>query len=158
MTMHSGLMRQAVEVARRGIEAGESPFGAVIATGQGEVVVEAYNTVHSSRDSTAHAEVNAIRAACRKLNTIDLAGNIIVATCEPCPMCAAAVHWARLDAVVYGTGIEDAREAGFSELLVSCESLYQQGGRSVRVIPGILRDECREIFDLWRRGPNPIPY
>ena len=158
MTPHAELVERAIEVARRGIAAGASPFGAVIATADGEVVAEAYNTVRSSCDSTAHAEINAIRTTCRKLNTIDLRGHTIAATCEPCPMCAAAIHWARLDAVVYGAGIVDAQAAGFNELSVSSASLYEQGRSRVRIFPGILGDECRQLFELWKEGPDPTPY
>ena len=152
------LMRRAIDVATEGIEAGQSPFGAVIATTDGEVIFAAHNVVRASCDATAHAEIAAIRGACAALGTIDLSGHIIAATCEPCPMCATAIGWARLDAVAYGTSIADAQSAGFSELPVSIESLYHQGGSHVRIHPRVLRDECRQLFELWKRGPNANPY
>ncbi len=145
-------------MARTGIAAGQSPFGAVIATVEGEVVVVAHNRVRADGDITAHAEIAAIRAACAKLGLIDLNGHIIVTTCEPCPMCASAIHWARLDEVVYGATIADAERAGFHELPVSAASLYAEGGSSVDVTPDVLRNECVMLFDLWKNGPNPDPY
>jgi len=152
------LMRRAIEVAKQGVEAGQSPFGAVIATKNGEVVFTTNNMVRARCDATAHAEIAAIRGACGKLGTIDLSGYVIAATCEPCPMCAAAIHWARLDAVIYGASIADAKRAGFRELPVSIESLYRQGASHVRIHPHVLRDECIRLFELWKHGPNPIPY
>lgn len=158
MADHNELMKQAIDVGRRGIAVGDSPFGAVIATANGRVVIAAHNTVRSSCDSTAHAEINAIRGACAKLGRIHLAGHIIASTCEPCPMCAAAIHWAGLDAVVYGASIADAKDAHFNELPVSIETLYRRGRSPVRIHPHVLHDECRQLFELWRRGPNPAPY
>ena len=158
MADHVELMKQAIEVCMNGIASGESPFAAVIATDDGRVEFAAHNTVRSSCDSTAHAEINAIRGACARLGETDLGGHIIVSTCEPCPMCAAAIHWARLDAVVYGASITDARSARFNELPIPIEVLFRQGESPVRVYPHVLRDECRRLFDLWARGPNPKPY
>jgi len=152
------LMRLAMDVARRGMASGQSPFGAVLADHRGEVVCEAHNTVRVDTDATAHAEVNVIRIACRKLETIDLAGHIMVSTCEPCPMCAAAIHWARCDAVIYGATIEDAARAGFHELSVGCVELYRSGGSDVRVVNEVLRTHCAALFDEWLSGANPEPY
>ncbi len=151
-------MRAALAVCRRGIAVGESPFGAVIASQAGAVVCATHNTVRSTGDPTAHAEINAIRAACRLLGTIDLSGHVIVSTCEPCPMCAAAIHWANLDAVCFGAGIDDAGKAGFRELALPVRTLYAQGGSSVMVHPAVMRAECQELFAEWRRGPHPDPY
>ncbi len=151
-------MREAVAACKRGIEIGQGPFGAAIATRAGRLVHAAYNTVRQAGDPTAHAEVNAIREACRTLGTIDLSGHVMATTCEPCPMCASAIHWARLDEVYYGASIEDAARAGFNELPVSCRSLYQDGDSPVRVVGGVLGDQCRELFRLWREGPDPRPY
>ena len=157
-TLHVGLMKRAIEQCRQGIAAEQSPFGAVIATHTGEVVCTVHNTVRSSGDVTAHAEITAIREACRLLDTISLMRHFIVTTCEPCPMCAAAIHWARLDAVVYGSAIENAQQAMFNELTVPTQSLFDQGGSNVRVYPYVLRDECNRLFEEWRNGPNPNPY
>jgi len=158
MPNHSELMRAAIEAAKAGIAAGQSPFGAAIATGTGEIVVAAHNRVRADGDITAHAEVVAIREACAKLGAIDLTGHVMAATCEPCPMCAAGIHWARLDEVSFGATIADAARAGFHELPLAPASLYAQGGSPVRVIPHVLRDECAALFALWKKGPRAEPY
>ena len=158
MANHVLLVRQAIEVARRGIASGESPFGAVIATLDGDIVHAAHNTVRSSCDSTAHAEINVIRGACRNLGVIHLTGHVIATTCEPCAMCAAAVHWARLDAIIYGAAVADAKRAGFNELSLACADLCAQGGRGTAIHGGVLREECKALFDVWLAGPNPTPY
>src|SRR4051812_13423533 len=108
-------LRRAIEVCRQGIAAGQSPFGAVIVR-EGRVVVAAHNTVWRDLDPTAHAEVNALRAAAAALQSIELAGCTLYSTCEPCPMCLAASHWAKVDRVVFGAAIADATAAGFGEL------------------------------------------
>ena len=158
MNNYARLMSEAIAVARKGIEAKQSPFGAVIATLDGKIVHVAHNVVRLSCDPTAHAEINAIRGACKRLGTIDLTGHLMATTCEPCPMCAAAIHWARLDMVVYGAGIEDAQQAGFNELCIDCEALYEMGGSNLKVEGGVLRDECKSLFHSWLQGPNPAPY
>ncbi len=157
-TTHVALMQRAIEVARKGIDNSQSPFGAVIANAKGEVVAVSHNRVRADCDSTAHAEITAIREACKKLGTVAMYGHILVSTCEPCPMCAAAIHWARLDAVVYGASIADAKKAHFNELSVATKALFDQGRSTVVVHPFVLRDECKELFELWQNGPNPNPY
>jgi tRNA(Arg) A34 adenosine deaminase TadA len=73
-------------------------------------------------------------------------------------MCAAAIHWARLEAVIYGAAIEDAKNAHFNELSLSTETVYREGNSLVKVYPKVLREECSALFDLWKKGPNPQPY
>ncbi len=150
-------MHEAIAVAHRGIRAGESPFGAAISDAGGNLIAAAHNTVRSSCDSTAHAEINAIREACRRLGTIKLDGCVMAATCEPCPMCAAAIHWAGITDIAFGADIEDARSAGFNELPISCRTVCESGG-PVTIHSGVLRDECRGLFEQWQQGPNPNPY
>jgi len=156
--MLSAIMKQAIETARKGMDTGNTPFGAVIATKAGQTIFKAHNTVISSTDATAHAEVNAIRGACRILATIDLSGHIMAATCEPCPMCAAAIHWAGLEAVVFGASIADALDAGFNELRLPCASLYKRGGSKVAVHAGVLQEECRNLFTEWTSRPDSRAY
>ncbi len=150
-------MRLAIERTREGIRAGQSPFGAVIVLG-GKVVAAAHNTVWRDHDPTAHAEVNAIRQAASALARIDLSGATLFTTCEPCPMCLAATHWAKIDRVVYGASIEDAAAAGFSELHVSARDLARQGRSPLRVDAGPCREECCELFKLWRESKLSRPY
>jgi len=158
MNDNERLMRQAVDACRAGIAQGQSPFGALVATSAGEVVCAVHNSVRRDCDPTAHAEINAIREASRRLQAVHLTGHVIVSTCEPCPMCAAAIHWARFDKLIYGAGIADARQADFNELPVAARRIFELGESPVVVVDGILRDTCRDLFDEWRRGPNPTPY
>jgi guanine deaminase len=156
--LYTKLVSAAVDIARRGVDAGQSPFGAVIANRDGEIIAAAHNTVRADHDATAHAEINAIRAACAQATATDLHGYVMATTCEPCPMCAAAIHWARLDAVIYGADIGDARRAGFNELALSAREVYRIGGSAVRIIDRVETAICRSLFDLWLTGPNPTPY
>jgi guanine deaminase len=150
-------MLNAIEQARAGIAAGQSPFGAVIVRGD-ELIASGHNEVWKRGDPTAHAEVVAIQRAAAALRSIDLCGCAIYTTCEPCPMCAAAIHWARLSAVHYGATIADARRAGFNELSLPITDLYQRGGSPVRVVAGVSRHECERLFDEWRAQPAHRTY
>ena len=150
-------MRAAVEISRQGIAAGQSPFGCAIWIG-GDSMVAAHNRVVADTDITAHAEIVAIRQACGRLGKISLEGAVVAATCEPCPMCMAALHWARVDTVYYGATIGDAREAGFNELAVAAEELLRRGGSRVRLAPGPLRDECRDLFRRWKENDRRVAY
>ena len=143
-------MRLAIETTRAGIAAGQTPFGAVLVR-DGRVVATAHNCVWATTDPTAHAEVTAIRVAARQLHAIDLSGCTMYTTTEPCPMCLAAIHWARVDRVLYGATIADAAAAGFHELRVPATMMVEVGGSSLKVEVGPLREECRGLFDLWKK-------
>jgi guanine deaminase len=142
-------LRLAIGAAREGMAAGQSPFGSVVVRGT-DVVAMAHNTVWRDTDPTAHAEVNSIRAAARALSSIDLSGCTLYSTCEPCPMCLAAIHWAKIRRVVYGAEIGDAASAGFSELRVAARELARMGGSKLVVEGGLLSGECRELFEEFR--------
>ena len=142
-------MSMAIAEAREGIAAGQSPFGAIIVRG-GTVVAATHNTVWRDRDPTAHAEVNCIRRAAGTLKAIDLSGCEMYSTCEPCPMCLAAIHWAKIDRVVYGATIDDAARAGFRELHVDARTLAEMGRSPLKVESGPLRAECADLFRQWR--------
>ena len=157
-TRHDDAMRHAIDIARTGIRAGQSPFGAAITAPDGELVCATHNSVRLTNDITAHAEINVLRAACAQLKTIDLSGHFLYTTCEPCPMCAAAIHWARIHTVVYGAAIADAAQAGFNELHIACTEMYQRGGSSVKVIAGVRSAECAALFHEWLAGANSAPY
>ncbi|HEV8540724.1 MAG TPA: nucleoside deaminase [Nitrospiraceae bacterium] len=141
-------MRLAVEAAREGIAKGQTPFGACLVK-DGAVVSCVHNVVWERTDITAHAEIHAIREACRILKTVDLTGCAIYSTCEPCPMCFSASHWARLSMIHYGARIEDAKQAGFNELAISSELMKHLGGSPLKVRGGLLREECLELFTAW---------
>ncbi len=142
-------MELAIRSARAGMRRGEGgPFGACIVKGR-RVVAAAHNTVLKTQDPTAHAEINAIRMAARKLKTFDLSGHSIVSTTEPCPMCFSAIHWARLDRVIYGTAIADVKRRGFHELVLSCRRLAKLGRSGVKVRSGFMLKECRKLLEAW---------
>jgi tRNA(Arg) A34 adenosine deaminase TadA len=150
-------MRLAIDKARAGIAAGQSPFGCAI--GRADAVLSvAHNTVLATTDITAHAEVNALRAACLGTHDIFLGGAIVATTCEPCPMCMAALHWARVETVYFGATVADAQAAGFNELQIPAAEIARLGGTKVQLVPGTLADECRALFAEWRRTANPRTY
>lgn len=150
-------MRLAIEKARKGILLGQTPFGACIVKA-GKVVSSSHNEVWQRLDSTAHAEIVAIREACRRLKTIDLSGCVIYSTCEPCPMCFSACHWAKLSGIVYGASIEDAQAAGFSELTLSDEEMKRRGRSPVSIRAGVLREACLSLFTEWKQRPDSKAY
>ena len=151
------LMRLAIEKCRQGIIAGQSPFGCAIER-DGQLLSYTHNTVVLTTDITAHAEVNAIREACRSTGDIFLSGAIVATTCEPCPMCMAALHWARVDTVYYGATIADADAAGFNELQLPAAELLRLGGSKLKLVPQVLPAECKELFAEWKANPNRKVY
>ena len=141
-------MQLAIAKAREGIKKGQTPFGACIVK-KGQVVSCAYNVVWKSQDITAHAEINCIRRACRELKTIDLSGCVIYSTCEPCPMCFSACHWAKINKIFFGAGIRDAKKAGFNEMMISNTHMKQHGKSHVAVTGGLLKEESLCLFEEW---------
>ena len=151
------LMKLAIDKAQAGIATGQSPFGCAIAR-DGEVLSCSHNTVVLTTDITAHAEVNALREACREVGDIFLTGAIVATTCEPCPMCMAALHWARVDTVYYGATIADAGKAGFNELQLPAAELLRMGRSEIKLVPQVLPDECKQLFEVWLANPNRTVY
>ena len=153
--------RQAMELAigeaQAGIDQGQSPFGCCIVK-DGRVVACAHNTVWATGDPTAHAEVNAIRLAARHLGTIDLSGCTLYTTCEPCPMCYSAAHWARVSKVVFGARIEDAQAAGFNELVICAERMRSFSGDGLDLVADFMAEECRQVFRRWAEQGKGKPY
>lgn len=141
-------MRLAIKKAKEGAAKGQSPFGACIVKNK-KVIVLAHNVVWKTTDITAHAEVTAIREACKKLKTIDLSDCEIYTTTEPCPMCFSAIHWAKIKKIYSGTKIKDAKKAGFNELTLSNKEMKKKGKSKVQLIEGVLEKECQEVFTEW---------
>lgn len=150
------LMRHAIAKAREAITAGQTPIGCAIAI-DGQVIA-AHNRVLATTDITAHAEIVNLREACRQLGRIHLEGALVASTCEPCPMCMSALHWARVDTVCYGATIADAKTAGFNELCIPAAEIIRLGGSSVKLVPGILVDECVALFDAWQHSGRAKAY
>lgn len=156
-TPDRAFMEMALREARKNLRTlSGGPFGACIAR-DGAVLALARNSVLRN-DATAHAEVNAIRKACRGLGTHDLSGSVIYSTTEPCPMCFSAVHWARIGTIVYGTNIADAARTGFHELKVSNRRLKALGRSPITIIGGFLRPECLELLEAWNALPGKRVY
>ncbi len=152
-----GPMKRAIAEARKNfVRPDGGPFGACLVK-DGRVLAVARNMV-LKRDATAHAEINAIRKASRRLGTFDLSGCEIYSTTEPCPMCFGAIHWARIGTVYFGTGIADAARAGFHELRISNVRMKAIGRSRIELVPGFMRAECLELFEAWRTLPRQPRY
>jgi guanine deaminase len=150
-------LRRAIELAVENVQAGTGgPFAALIVR-DGKVVAEAANSVTTTHDPTAHGEINAIRKACATLGTFTLAGCEIYSSCEPCPMCLAAIYWARLEAIYYGCGQDDAAKAGFDDAFLYEEFRKPSDQRS---IPSeqLLGAEAWEAFAAWQKLPTKVDY
>ena len=150
-------LRRAIALATENVTSGRGgPFAALIAR-DGKVIAEGVNMVTATNDPTAHGEVTAIRAACRRWARFTLAGCELYTSCEPCPMCLAASHWARLDAVFFGAGAEDAAKAGFDDAYLYREFRKDPAERSFPATQ-FLRDEAWASFAAWMASPNKIRY
>jgi guanine deaminase len=150
-------LRRAIELARQNVLAGTGgPFAALIVR-DGEVIAEAANSVTTTNDPTAHGEVNAIRKACAALGAFSLAGCEIYSSCEPCPMCLAAIYWARLGALYYGSSQLDAAKAGFDDAFLYEELRKTSGQRSIPCSQ-LLQGEAWEAFATWIAVPTKVDY
>lgn len=151
------LMRRAIALATENVVSGKGgPFGALVVR-DGMIVGEGANTVTATNDPTAHAEVNAIRAAAKALNSFTLAGCQIYTSCEPCPMCLAAAYWARIDAIYYGAAANDAARAGFDDEILYGEFRKETKARALQETQ-LLREEAWASFAAWLASPGKIPY
>jgi len=150
-------MRLAIEKAREGVKKGQTPFAACIVKA-GKVIACCHNLVWKNNDITAHAEITAIRKACARLEKVDLSGCVIYSTCEPCPMCFAACHWARIRRVVFGCAIKDAKGYGFNELPVSNLKLRQLSKNKIKITPAVLRKDNIKLFDFWKKQARAGAY
>lgn len=149
-------MRQAISLAVENVKMGGGPFGAVIVKGD-EVVATGANRVTPDNDPTAHAEISAIRAACKKLGTFDLSGCVIYTSCEPCPMCLGAIYWAHLDKIYYGANQHDAAAVNFDDSFIYKE-LELAPEKRHKPVENILHDEAQAPFDAWRAKSDKVEY
>jgi guanine deaminase len=150
-------MLRAITLATQNVLAGAGgPFAAVIVR-DGEVIAEAANSVTTAHDPTAHGEINAIRKACQVLGTFSLTGCEIYSSCEPCPMCLAAIYWARLDALYYGCNQQDAAKAGFDDAFLYEEFRKNSKDRSMPAVQ-LLQAEAWQAFAAWIASPARVDY
>lgn len=150
-------MREAIRLADQGMRANRGgPFGCVIVR-HGEIVGRGSNCVTSTNDPTAHAEIGAIREACSRLGTFQLADCELYASCEPCPMCLAAIYWARIPVVYYANTRRDAAEIGFDDDFIYRQIPLPPEQRTIMMKP-LLRDEAQAGFKAWEEKPDRVLY
>lgn len=150
-------LRQTFQLAREGMTTNQGgPFGSLVVR-DGEIVGRGFNQVTSTNDPTAHAEVVAVRDACRNLGTFQLEGCTLYASCEPCPMCLGAIYWARPSRIVYGAFHSDAAGAGFDDQFIYEELDKPREDRKIPMQQR-LRDEANAVFKEWEALEKRIPY
>ena len=132
------------------------PFGCVIVKDD-KIIAEGSNKVTFSNDPTAHAEIVAIREACKKLNTFNLSGCDLYASCEPCPMCLSAIYWSHVDNIFYANTREDAKKINFDDSLIYSEISKKNEDRKIP-IKQMLRDEALKAFEIWNKKTDKIEY
>ncbi len=156
MTEKETFMTRAIELSTANIENGGGPFGAII-TKNGKIIATGVNLVTRTCDPTAHAEINAIRAAAAALGTFDLSGCEIYSSCEPCPMCMGAIYWAHLDKLYYAGTRTDAKEAGFDDSFIYDELALQPEHRRLKS-ENLLHTEALEAFRTWKEKSDKTEY
>jgi guanine deaminase len=155
--MANSFMARAIQLSIDNVRSGRGgPFGAVVVK-HGAIVAESANRVTSTNDPTAHAEVLAIREACKKLGVFDLHGCDIYTSCEPCPMCLGAIYWARLSRIYFANVAADASKIGFDDSLIYREIAQPLPQRRIPMIQ-LMRDEALVAFRAWEDKPDKIAY
>lgn len=150
-------MQEAIQLAKLGMDNGDGgPFGCVIVF-DNKIVGHGHNKVTSTNDPTAHAEIVAIRDACRNLNTFQLTGCEIYTSCEPCPMCLGAIYWARPDRVYYACTREDAAKIDFDDAFIYQEIMRPLSDRTIPMI-SLLHDDGMALFIDWKLKPDKLHY
>jgi tRNA(Arg) A34 adenosine deaminase TadA len=150
-------MRRAIALAQNGIDSNAGgPFGAVVVK-NGEIVGEGYNRVTSTNDPTAHAEIVAIRNACRNLDSFQLDDCILYTSCEPCPMCLGAIYWARPSKIFYAATHTDAANIGFDDQFIYEEIEREPGDRQIKTV-NLLREEGLKVFRNWENKTDKTEY
>ena len=156
MDKKNEFMRRAIELSEESVRTGGGPFGAVIVRGD-EIIAEASNSVTIDNDPTAHAEVNCIRKATRRLGTFDLAGCDIYTSCEPCPMCLGAIYWAHLDRIFYGNDRKDAAAIGFDDDFIYQEIPLKPEQRH-KTMQRLMGMEALKAFRMWEESADKTEY
>ena len=149
-------MSKAIDLSIENVKQGGGPFGAVIVK-NGKIVASGVNRVTANNDPTAHAEVNAIRKACKKLKTFDLSDCVIYTSCEPCPMCLGAIYWAHIGHIYYGNTKDDAKKIGFDDSFIYSELEMRKEDRKLNTTQ-LLSDEAIQAFEKWDSFENKTKY
>ena len=154
--MSNKFMQRAIELSIKSVNQGTGPFGAVIVK-ENKIISEGFNNVTSANDPTSHAEIVAIRSACKSLNNFSLEDCILYTTCEPCPMCLSAIYWAHIDKIYYANTRNDAQKIDFSDALI-----YEELSKTIkeRKIPmhQMMRDEALKVFEMWDKKVDKVKY
>lgn len=155
--MQNPFMSRAIELAMENVRAGRGgPFAAVVVK-DGKIIAEGANCVTSENDPTAHAEIVAIRHACRVLGSFQLTGCEIYSSCEPCPMCLGAIYWARPARVYFAGTAADAAAAGFDDSFIYQQLWLPHDQRKIPLVP-LMREEAQKTFRAWKEKSDKIPY
>ena len=154
--MKNKFMKRAIELSENSANGTGGPFGSVIVKDE-KIIAEASNEVTFTNDPTAHAEIVAIRKACKKLNTFNLSGCNLYASCEPCPMCLSAIYWSHVDNIFYANTREDAKKINFDDSLIYSEISKKNEDRKIP-IKQMLRDEALKAFEIWNKKTDKIKY
>ena len=154
---HSEIMKEAIALSQHNVEGGNGgPFAAVVVR-EGVIIARGANHVTTENDPTAHAEIVAIREACRALGTFQLTGCTVFTTCEPCPMCLGALYWARPDRIFYANTRADAKAIGFDDDFIYNEIALPIGSRAIPM-DQLMRDEALATFHAWKDKADKISY
>jgi tRNA(Arg) A34 adenosine deaminase TadA len=149
-------MRLAIRLSEENVLNGGGPFGAVIAK-EGEVIATGVNRVTANNDPTAHAEVSAIREACRKVKNFKLDGCVVYSSCEPCPMCLSALYWAGISKIYYANTKDDAKAIDFDDSFIYEQLSLERGDRSI-ASEQMMHDEALKAFEMWRDKEDKTEY
>ena len=154
--MSKEFMKRAIELSITSVGNGTGPFGAVLVK-DNQIIAEGFNTVTTNNDPTSHAEIVAIRIACKELSNFSLEGCDLYTTCEPCPMCLSAIYWARISKIYYANTRVDAQKIDFSDAMI-----YEELNKTIkdRKIPmhQMMRDEALKAFNLWDNKKDKVKY
>lgn len=157
MTREEKFMQEAIDLSRYGMSNNEGgPFGCIIVKGE-EIVGRGNNKVSSTNDPTAHAEITAIRDACKNLNSFQLTDCEVYTSCEPCPMCLGAIYWARPKVVYYANNREDAADIGFDDSMIYEEMNVAIENRKIPILP-VGRYDAIHVFNEWKQKDNKTLY
>jgi len=156
MENNNKFMHRAIELSIKSAETIGGPFGCVIVK-DNKIISEGSNKVTSENDPTAHAEIVAIRGACNKLNTFNLAGCELYTTCEPCPMCLSAIYWSHIDKIFYANTRDDAKNIDFDDSFIYSEVIKKIEERKIEM-KQMLRDDALKAFKIWDEKIDKIKY